>query len=239
VKRAFKILLKITLTLISVAVAAFGILYAVYNKPLPSGQSGQEADALAQKMLTAINYEAYENTRYLEWSFAGGAHQYKWDKEKNEVVLEWDDYRAQLMLNNPRKSILFEKNIEVLGNSKSKLIEKAISYFNNDSFWLIAPFKVFDKGTTRSLVKLEDGSNALLITYTSGGTTPGDSYLWKLGPNGFPESYRMWVDIIPIGGLEATWYDWQVMESGVFLPVLHKLGPINLDMGKVRGYNSL
>jgi len=236
-KKALSILLKIVLAFITLSVVVFAILYTVYNEPLPSGQTGPTADALAKKMLIAINNEAYVNTRYLEWSFAGGEHQYQWDKETNEVRVEWNDYLALLNLKSPKKSTIFQKDVEVIGSSKPKLIEKAISYFNNDSFWLVAPFKVFDQGTERALVKLEDESSGLLITYTSGGTTPGDSYLWKLGPTGFPESYRMWVEIIPIGGLEATWDDWQVMESGVFLPNSHKLGPIKLEMGEVRGYN--
>lgn len=236
-KKALRILLKIVFAFIAFSVVVFGILYAVYNEPLPSGKTGPEADALAQKMLTAINNEAYINTHHLEWSFAGGAHQYQWDKETNEVRVEWDDYLALLYLKTPKKSTVFQNDVEVIGNSKPKLIEKAISYFNNDSFWLVAPFKVFDKGTERTLVKLEDDSSGLFITYTSGGTTPGDSYLWKLGPTGFPESYQMWVKIIPIGGLEATWDDWQVMESGAFLPTSHKVGPMRLEMGEVRGYN--
>ena len=117
------------------------------------------------------------------------------------------------------------------------IVEKALAYFNNDSFWLVAPSKVFDAGTTRSIVVLEDGTEGLLITYNSGGTTPGDSYLWKLNPNGFPNSYKMWVKIIPIGGLEATWDDWMVVESGAFLPKSHTLGPVTLSMGDVKGYN--
>jgi hypothetical protein len=84
---------------------------------------------------------------------------------------------------------------------------------------------------------LKDGTQALLVTYTSGGDTPGDSYLWKLQPNGFPISFKMWVSIIPIGGIEASWDEWQVTESGAFLPARHSIGPITLDMGDVRGYN--
>lgn len=236
-KKALRILLRIVLAFIAFSVIVFGILYVAYNEPLPTGQTGSEADALAQKMLTAINNEAYLNTRHLEWSFAGGAHQYQWDKVTNEVRVEWDDYLALLYLKTPKKSTVFQNDVEVIGNSKSKLIEKAISYFNNASFWLVAPFKVFDKGTERALVKMEDGSNGLLVTYKTGGTTPGDSYLWRLGPGDFPESYRMWVEIFPIGGLMATWDDWQVMESGVVLPTSHKLGPIKFEMGEVRGYN--
>jgi hypothetical protein len=110
--------------------------------------------------------------------------------------------------------------------------------FNNDSFWLVAPYKVFDQGTTRQLVALEGGRDALLVTYSSGGTTPGDSYLWILGDDGLPASYKMWVKIIPIGGLEATWANWQRMESGIMLPTSHQVGPLTLEMGEVRAFNN-
>ncbi|MDT0607679.1 hypothetical protein [Croceitalea rosinachiae] len=122
-------------------------------------------------------------------------------------------------------------------NKKKNIIKKALKYFNNDSFWLVAPYKVFDKGTERSIVDLEDGSKGLLVTYTSGGDTPGDSYLWILNENGFPNSYKMWVSTIPIGGIEASWDDWVVVESGAFLPKSHEFGPIKLEMGQVKGYN--
>lgn len=236
-KKLFKILLKSIAVLLLLALVACGILYAVYNKPLPEGTPGAAADSLANTMLKAINHEAYLNTRYIEWDFRGGTYQYKWDKQLGIARVEWEDYRVLLNLNYPEKSSVFEKDSQVKGDARLALIETAVSNFNNDSFWLVAPFKVFDEGTERSVVALEDGSDGLFITYTSGGTTPGDSYLWKIGPKGFPESFRMWVDIIPIGGLEATWKDWQVMESGVFLPTSHQLGPMDFKMEEVKAYN--
>lgn len=236
-KKIVKFLLKIAGILVVISIIAFGILYAVYNQSLPEGKSGPKADALAEKMLKAVNNDGYKNTRYLEWSFAGGAHQYKWDKENGKAQVEWGNYLVKLNLNNPSKSEVLENGAEVIGDSKEGLITKATDYFNNDSFWLVAPFKVLDKETERSIVNLEDGSEGLLVSYTSGGTTPGDVYLWKLLPNGFPESYQMWVKIIPIGGIEATWDDWKIMENGLALPASHKLGPMNLDMGNVRAYN--
>lgn len=84
---------------------------------------------------------------------------------------------------------------------------------------------------------MDDGSDALLITYTTGGSTPGDSYLWLLNDDGFPNAFKMWVDIIPIGGINATWDDWLVTESGVFLPKSHKVGPMTLNMGDVEAKN--
>tara|TARA_R110002051_G_scaffold325867_1_gene432557 strand:- start:93121 stop:93834 length:714 start_codon:yes stop_codon:yes gene_type:complete len=236
-KRIFKILLKIVLGVFTLLLLAFVALYLIYNEDLPEGSKPEKADILAQKMLKAIHHEAYVQTSYIEWTFAGGAHQYKWHKAKGEVEVKWSDYKVHLNLFNPNTSQVFQNSTELLNASKSEIITKAVNFFNNDSFWLVAPFKVFDKGTKRSVVLLEDGSEALLVTYSSGGTTPGDSYLWKLQANGFPISYQMWVKIIPIGGLEATWDDWKVMENGLYLPSSHDIGPVPLDMGEVRAYN--
>ncbi len=236
-KKFLKILLRIVGVLLLLGVIGFGILYAIYNEPIPEGKSGPAADALAEKMLKAVNNEAYTNTRYLEWSFLDGAHHYKWDKENGRVQVGWDNYEVKLNLNNPSKSEVLENGAVVIDDLKTELIATAIDYFNNDSFWLVAPFKIIDKGTERSIVTLEDGSEALLVKYSSGGTTPGDAYLWKLLPNGFPQSYQMWVKVIPIGGLEASWDDWKIMESGVALPATHKIGSITMDMGVVKAYN--
>tara|TARA_R110000868_G_scaffold145181_2_gene365113 strand:+ start:9047 stop:9760 length:714 start_codon:yes stop_codon:yes gene_type:complete len=232
-----KKIFKTILILIGLIVIALVIAYFILDKPLPKGENSVAADLLAQQMLTAINYDTFKETSYLEWSFSGGSHHFIWDKENGQVTVKWSDYTVHLNLKNPNESAVFEKNKAVKGDSKTHLINKATAYFNNDSFWLLAPFKVFDEGSKRTIVTLEDGTKSLLVTYTSGGTTPGDSYLWKLQPNGFPESYQMWVKIIPIGGLEASWDDWKVMENGLFLPATHKIGPITLYMRNVRAYN--
>ncbi len=236
-KRFFKRLLKILLGFLLIGVVAFGVLYMLYDQPLPQGTAGPQADALAEKMLKAVNNEQYKKTRYLEWTFAGGAHRYQWDKQNGRVQVSWRDYKVDLDLNTPEKSVVYEDNTLLMDTEAAAIVEKALAYFNNDSFWLVAPFKVFDKGTSRSLVDFEDGSQGLLVIYSSGGTTPGDAYLWKLGPTGFPESYQMWVHIIPIGGVEASWDDWKVMQNGLSLPASHKIGPLTLHMGDVKAYD--
>jgi hypothetical protein len=45
----------------------------------------------------------------------------------------------------------------------------------------------------------------------------------------------MWVGILPIGGLEATWENWITTESGAQLPTAHKLLFLGLEMGDVKG----
>lgn len=232
-----KKILKILGVLLALLIIAFITVYAVYNEKLPEGRPGPDADALAEKMLATLNHDKFKETRYLEWTFNGGAHQYKWDTEKRKVDVSWDDYLVNLDLISKGSSIVFRKGERLMDIESEKIIEKAVDKFNNDSFWLVAPYKVFDAGVIISIVPQPDGTDGLLVTYTTGGSTPGDSYLWMLQPNGFPKSFKMWVKIIPIGGIEATWDDWAVMESGAFLPKSHEMGPVKLMMGNVRGYN--
>ncbi len=212
----------------------FGFLYLKYNEDLPSGIQGPDADLLATQMLEALNEEAYLNTDYLEWTFKG-RHHYKWYKTDKSCEVYWDDITVILDLEHLDDSKVFAGEQEYNGQEKPDYINKAEAYFNNDSFWLVAPYKVFDPGTERRMVKTEDGKDALLVTYTSGGTTPGDSYLWHFDDSGKPKSYQMWVDILPIEGLEASWDNWITTESGALLPTSHKLLVLDLDMGEVKG----
>ncbi len=232
-----KILVKIFGFILLIFVLLFGLLYYFYNEPLPTGESGPEADALANRMLDALNSKSYQNAGFIEWSYRGGSHTYKWDKNREVATIGWDDYVVNLDLITPDSSIAFENGERLPNEETQDLIADAQSFFNNDSFWLVAPFKVFDRGSRRYLIDLEDGSEGLLVTYTQGGDTPGDSYLWILEPSGIPKSFKLWVKIIPINGLEASWDGWKKTESGALLPSSHKLGPITLSLGEVKAYN--
>ena len=235
-KKVFKIIGKSILGIIIILLLLFAFAYIKYNEPLPKGSSGTEADALATKMLNALNYEAYKNTRYLSWTFPGG-HEYVWDKDQHKVDVLWSDVKVNLNLKEPKSSSVTVNNNSIDSENASNYIEKALSYFNNDSFWLVAPYKVFDEGVTRSIVSLENNEKGLLITYASGGTTPGDSYLWLLDENYRPKGYKMWVSIIPIGGLYATWDNWKTTESGISLSNNHTIIFMNLPMDSVKAWN--
>ncbi len=233
-KRILKIIGGIIIFFTLPSLLFFGFLYLKYNEDLPTGQQGPEADQLAAKMLAALNEEAYLNTDYLEWTFKG-IHHYKWYKTDKSCEVSWGEITVILDLQSHEHSKVFAGKQEYNGKEKYDYINKAEAYFNNDSFWLVAPYKVFDKGVERRLVKTEDGKEALLVTYTSGGTTPGDSYLWHFDKMGKPKSYQMWTQILPIDGLKATWNSWITTESGALLPTSHKLLVLDLDMGEVKG----
>lgn len=211
----------------------FGFIYLKYNEDLPIGKTGAEADLLANKMLKALNYDNYKATDYIEWTFKN-RNSYKWYKSADSCEVNWKHFKVMLNFNKIESSKVYVANQLYNGIEKQKYITKAESYFNNDSFWLVAPYKVFDKGVTRSVVKTKQNTKALLVTYNSGGTTPGDSYLWYLDKNGMPKSYKMWVDIIPIGGLEASWENWTTSTSGISLSTFHKLLFLDIEITNIK-----
>ena len=228
-----KFLIISLITIVTIIAIIFFYGYSK-NEPLPKGEKGKKADELAHKMLVSLNKTAYDNTNIIEWSFKG-LHKYKWYKQDNKVEVSWDINKVILFTKDHEKSLVYINGKET---KNDEILNKAITYFNNDSFWLVAPYKVFDNGTERAIVK-HNGKNALLITYNSGGSTPGDSYLWILDDNFIPISYKMWVKIIPVGGLEATWTNWITTASGCKLPTNHKLNAVGLeiDMGTVKAFN--
>ncbi|CAA0253669.1 conserved membrane hypothetical protein [Tenacibaculum maritimum] len=227
-----KKLVKIVGILLLLLIVIGAIFYTRNNDDLPKGKQGAKADKLAHKMLNALNYEAYKNTRFLEWSFREKRF-YKWDKKEHVVTVSWENTKVILNTKEPNKTKIFENGALVKNEA---VLKKATDYFNNDSFWLVAPYKVFENGIERRLVNYQN-KEALLVTYTSGGSTPGDSYLWILNEKGLPISYKMWVSIIPIGGTEASWSDWVTTQSGALLPTKHELSVGTLDLGEVKGYN--
>jgi len=221
-KKTLKWIAGIVIFLTLPTLLLYGGLYLKYNQELPTGIQGPRADSLATKMLRSLDYEAFNKTKYIEWTFKN-RHHYRWNKNNNSCTVYWKEFKVDLKLNDTSKSKAYVHNFGVEGDQAQILINKAVKYFNNDSFWLVAPYKVFDQGTERRLVQLDSGAEGLLVTYTLGGSTPGDSYLWLLDKNFKPKSFKMWTSVLPIQGLEATWENWITTESGALLPSFHKL----------------
>lgn len=214
--RAFKILLVI-LVLGIAAVVAVGYWL---NEPRPEGQPGAEADAIARSMEAAVHKDAWNRTGAVRWSFFD-RHHYVWDRERGLVELQWGKSRA-LFRTADKSGRVWRDGVEQAGADADEALGAAYAHWINDSFWLNPVVKFFDPGVERSLVQLEDGVDALLVTYTTGGVTPGDAYLWIPGADGLPEAWRMWVQIIPIGGIETTWEGWVDLSTGAKVATQHK-----------------
>ncbi len=230
-----KKILKITVGLIIFftlpSILFFGFVYFKYNEDLPKGKTDKETQRMVANIKSFINYQAYKKTDYIEWTFKK-RHHFKWYKSKGYCDVFWKNIEVKLNLKNNAKSMVLIDGQLIDKSEFDSYIKKAVKLFNNDSFWLIAPFKIEDQGTILKSVSI-DGKKGLMVTYTKGGTTPGDTYIWLFDKNNIPKSFKMWVDLIPIGGLEATWEQWVMTNSGIKLPTSHKIGPLNLEIDNI------
>lgn len=209
--------MRLLLVLVAIAATLFLVLYLVYDKPRPTGESGARALALVDRIQNAVNQSAWERTRYIEWTFRG-THHYVWDKQRHLVQVTWDEHRV-LLNANTGKGQAYTDGQEV--NDRS-LLQTANAYFTNDAFWLSAPNQLGgDRALQFEAVDLGEGTEGLLVTYLAGGVTPGDAYLWKLDETGLPQSYQMWVSILPIGGFEFSWEGWETLPTGAKVSTLH------------------
>lgn len=204
------------ITLLAVFLTAF-LLFEYMDEGLPEGKPGKEADQLAQKMLSSINDEAWQNTGVVSWGYDDRT--YIWDKKRHLTQVNYDGRQVLLDINR-RLGYIQSDHSGMSEEEKKEVCHWAWRYWCNDSFWLNPISKIFDPGTERSIVKWH-GQKALLVTYTSGGSTPGDSYLWILDENGRPKSWKLWVSIIPIGGMKFSWDKWKKLETGVMVSTHH------------------
>ncbi|WP_420579855.1 hypothetical protein [Reichenbachiella sp.] len=202
------------------------------DESLPDGQLGEEADALAQKMLYSINDSAWQNTGAVSWGYDDRT--FIWDRKRHFTQVNFDGNQVLLDINN-RKGYIIESAKDLSVEEKVETCHWAWRYWCNDSFWLNPISKIFDPGTERRIVDWH-GKKSLMVTYTSGGSTPGDSYLWILDDNGLPTSWKLWVSIIPIGGMRFSWDKWVKLETGVLISTHHfntlKTIPLHSPVGK-------
>ncbi|MEM0939574.1 MAG: hypothetical protein AAF600_05450 [Bacteroidota bacterium] len=203
--------------LLIVIVVGF-LAYLIINEPRPTGTQGDRAEMLADEMLNSLNKKAYDSIEYIEFTFLG-LHSFQWNKKANNVTVRWDDNEVYLDLNQKPEDYTMQEF-------------KAYKYFVNDSFWLVAPFKVRDQGVVRSFVNLKEG-RGLLVTYTIGGVTPGDTYLWIVDDMGFPTAWKLWTSNVPVGGLKFTWGNWIRLQDA-FFSTLHQSIILDLDITNLK-----
>lgn len=212
------------------------ITYLIVDEPLPEGEKGAKAEQLADKMLQAVNDSAWKTTHVVTWNFAG-RHQFVWDKDRHYVQVKYGKKEVYINLNS-KSGQAFVSGVKIEDKEKNNtLVQEAYAFWANDSFWLNPISKIRDAGTERFYVSTDNPNyENLLVTYTTGGVTPGDSYLWEVNKqSGVPESVKMWVKIIPVGGVEFSWQDWLNTETGALIAQKHK-GLITVNIDNIHTY---
>lgn len=227
--RAIAAILTILVLLVVVALIA-------YRHPLPATRGG-DADALARRMLAAVDADAWARTGAVRWTFFNG-DRHLWDRTRNLDRFEHGDTVTWIDLAT-RRGVARKGGATLSGEALDRALSSAWARWCNDSFWLNPVPKAFDDGVTRAVAVSDEGGDALLLSYRSGGVTPGDRYLWLLDASGRPRAWRMWVSVLPVPGLEASWAGWQRLSTGAWVSTEHRLAVLTLRLRDVAGATTL
>jgi hypothetical protein len=212
-------------------------LRCAFNKPRPTGETGPAADEMARTIEKMVDREAWERTGAVRWTFAG-RRSHLWDRQRKLVRERVGDEEIFLNLETMTGKA-FRAGKPVADPEAADLVKRTYAHWANDSFWLNPLVKLFDDGVQRSVVTDESGQKKLMVHYTQGGVTPGDAYVWGVGPDGMPTSVQMWVSIIPVGGVEATWDGWMTLPTGAKVATKHLFLTREMLMTDVAGAATL
>lgn len=224
----------ISFAVILVLILALLVVWA--REPLPQGAAGPDADALAHRMLQAVKADAWQATGAVAWTFRGD-RRHLWDRERQFARVSWDQYEVWLDLED-RQGYAKQAGQELTGTPLAAALTAAYAAWCNDAFWLNPVAKIFDPGTQRQIVETQKGT-ALLVHFTAGGMTPGDSYLFRLGDDGLPIRWKMWTQILPIKGLATGFENWTPLATGALIATEHPIGPTSIRLEEVRAAKNL
>lgn len=200
---------------------------AAVSSARPTLAADEGADRVARELIAALGGEtAWEKARQLRFDFVVERE----GKRAAELHHVWDRYTGDYRLLgidksgapyavyfnvNTRDGSAFVNGRPVDGEEKKKLLETGYGRFINDTYWLLAPWKVFDPGVNREYAGEKTGPEGALcdvirLSFEDVGLTPKDVYwLWVTR-----EGRRMVQWQYVLGGAQeepttALWKDWR------------------------------
>ncbi len=149
--------------------------------------SDAKAVAIADRVMREMGgYENWKNARYFAWSFFGGQYQI-WDKQTGDFHWERDTLVANYNLRT-QTGQAYSRGKDISATpAGQKLVGRMPAIWNNNSWWLLMPFKLKDSGVTltyKGPAKTMAGQPAdlLQMTFKNVGTTPQNRYEVLVSP---------------------------------------------------------
>ncbi len=219
------------LIIISIAIFLLG------RRELPKGgKQGAVAEALTRKIERAVRLDRWQKTAAVSFCFAlqnnlhfrdnqRGYHEVIWQSSKGVYRVHYDCHANFIVWLN--ESILTDKK------EAWKAYEKAYALHTNDFFWLQPFAQLRAPGSKRFYLQ----KNALLVQYTSGGVTPGDSFLIITNDQGLPIRWEMWVSVLPIlKGYTVSFEDWHTSRTGALFSLMHRSPLLDVPITQLKVY---
>lgn len=158
----------------------------VDNPPAPGfnlAHSDPAAVELADSVMKAMGgRKNWDETRFISWNFFGRRNLF-WDKDQGNVRIESiPDSIIYLVNIHDLKGRVQVKGQELTEpDSLKKMLKRAQSFWINDSYWLVMPFKLKDTGVTLKYLGEDTTAtglkcNVLELTFENVGDTPQNKY---------------------------------------------------------------
>jgi hypothetical protein len=208
------------------ALVLFTGCYTVQNKPL---NSQQKADQLANGVMAASGANTWGNVRSVAFTFVvrdGGnvklSRGHLWDVKANTDTVTVGDKSTTINLAN------------VDPNDPAQA--EAFKAWTNDSYWLLAPLKLYDGGVMRDYTGRKEimgkTYETLQLAFQGVGLTPGDRYNLYVDP--FTSLVAFW-DYMPDPDktVQASWEQYRHVQ-GLKLATYHQMGTKTITMENLR-----
>lgn len=148
------------------------------------------ADSVAFRIVEASGgLEAWEALPGLRFEFGferDGQQQvaarHYWDKREGRYRVEWpggeDTTLVAIFSVWPDSGRVYANGAPLEGEAGEEALAAARRRTINDTYWLLAPLKVFDEGVTRTLApdSSDAETDAIRLSFDGVGLTPGDQY---------------------------------------------------------------
>ncbi len=156
----------------------------------PAVPLATKADSVAMRVVDASGgFEAWQALPALRFSFGieqgdvrRTAGRHVWDKQHGRYRVEWpggeDSTYVALFTDWPREGRVYLNGTLLADEAGTAAMETARSRTINDTYWLAAPFKLFDPGVTRTFEpdSSDAMTDAIRLDFDRVGLTPGDRY---------------------------------------------------------------
>ncbi|MFN7963524.1 MAG: hypothetical protein U0002_19845 [Thermoanaerobaculia bacterium] len=149
--------------------------------------SDPKAVAVADQVMTTLGgQKAWEATHWIHFRFAGFRNHW-WDKWTGRHRVEFINQKGEhwLILENlnTREGRAWKDGKELAGEEAKQVVSRGYATWINDTYWLLAPYKLRDPGVTLTLDGEEtlngQGYDKLHLSFEGVGLTPGDQYwMW-------------------------------------------------------------
>lgn len=178
------------------------------------GTADERAAAVAARAMEALGgEEAWANTRYLSFGFAGRRWHW-WDRGTGRHRVEGTDQEGKSWVVihdlDSREGKAWSGGEEATGEQAAEMLEHAYGAWVNDTYWLLAPYKLRDPGVHLVYDREEslDGKtyDVLALSFDGVGLTPGDRYwVWIDRDSGLMDRWAYVLESQPPDSEPTAW----------------------------------